>query len=159
MKRNADKHATHSLLVFHLVFSSVSKWCQEKKFNLCIWNLSQYSSCIYAILSLKIQMLKPPSEIINLMSHSKSVPDHRHFRALVSSLLLFFIPQHFKYYHCSGNEKEGGGNSLSSKLQLSSLCPMNSELRKYLSHKILSCTISLNGNCAPKVVKLCQQQS
>lgn len=157
MKGNADKHVTHSLLLLHLVFFFVSKWCQEKKFNLCILNLSQYSPHICAILSLEIQMLKPPSEIINLMSHSKLVPDHRPFRALVSSLLLLFIPQHFKYYHWS--LMEGAGNSLSSKLQLSSLCPMNSEQGKYLSHKILSCTISLNGNSAPKLVKLWQQQS
>lgn len=79
----------------------------RKEFNLCILNLSHYSSPICAVLSLKIQMLKPPSEIINLMSHSKSMPDHKHFRALVSKLLLFFIPQHFKYYHCSGLGRAG----------------------------------------------------
>lgn len=56
-------------------------------------------------------------------------------------------------------EVEGVGNSLSSKLQLSSLYCINSELGKHLSHKLLSCTVSLNGNCAPKLVKLWQQQS
>lgn len=109
MKGNADKHVTHSLLVFHLVlgFFLWANDAKKKKFNLRILNLSHYSSHICAVLSLKIQMLKPPSEIINLMPHSKSVLDHRHFRALASSLLLFFLPQHFKYCHCSGLGGDG----------------------------------------------------
>lgn len=78
MKGNADKYVIHSLLVFHLVLGFFLQVNDAKKeFNLCILNLAQYSSDICAILSLKIQMLKPPSEIINPVSHSKSVPDHK----------------------------------------------------------------------------------
>lgn len=106
MKENADKHVT--LLVFYSVLGIFS-WANDakKKLILCILNFSWYSSDI----CLKIQMLKPSSEINNPMSYSKCQP---HAAPYVTPLQIISILQDWE-------EKQAGGNASGSKTQFFSL--------------------------------------
>lgn len=103
--------------------------------------VSRYSSDTCALLSLKIQMLKPSSGIINPMSPSESVPNKSQtaLQLLGSSLLVFPMPQHFKQHLLPRTWvrwKEMGIVHLPLLLT---------------SNELLSGTVSLNGNCAPKL--------